>query len=240
MTNVTLNLSMGAWSPPKGELAVELIGGLADIGKAAGKLRWWYYTNSLPWRETSGDRLIPAAYAAAFYAGFSAAEDEVAAAMAAFFPAAYELGVDRTEFLRDGEQLFPSADEAAAKFYVTLDIESVSSPLRLDMEPDFRVAQAREEKARLALVAKLQRPLEAFIAASKFRDSTVVALVDAVRIVTALAPALAGGSPPAVAGAVELLRPQLTLGPDKLRKDAAARAAAANAATEALKILIAP
>ena len=162
-----LNLQIGSWIDKRlpRETFVETIA-------AVSALRNHFYAMTLPWKG-NGDRLITRALCFVFL-------EENAALCVKF-----DRAVDQLEF-RFGAALFPRD-----KFYVTLDIDTVSQALDGMLNDSKEDTQARITQAVARLYEKLSKPLEHFAdkmsdADCVFRDTTVSNLKDIVDILPTL------------------------------------------------------
>lgn len=126
---------------------------LAPIVTASGAVRSHFYTHTMPWRD-NGDRLMPRKLYLTFIPEHERLVSEFNAAVAAFVNDQYPAAIEKAEF-RMGEMFnrddYPHAGDVARKFYITLDIDAISTA------NDFRVAidQEHVDKVKASMEAAL-------------------------------------------------------------------------------------
>lgn len=212
---------------------------LAAVQSAAGALRTHFYATTLPWKD-NGDRLLTRKGYQDFIHRHGELVREFNAAVDEFADDKYSTALAQAEF-RMGELFnpddYPSVDEVRRKFYVSLDIDAVTSAkdfrvglddsdvdqIRTDLES---ATQARITAAMKHVWAKLEDTLGHF--ASKmdddqiFRDTTVSNLEELVDML----PSLNLTDDPQLAAIGDAIR-QRVLGstPKEIRKNDGLRAA---------------
>ena len=197
------------------------------------------YQRTLPWKD-SGDRLITRKLYTKFMEEHSTLRDAFYAEVEELLTKKYLIAKDQAEFrmgtLFDAND-YPSVDVLRRKFYISLDIDGISTAYDFRLEASEDVIQARVTKAMAGLYEKLVKPLSHFAdtmsdAEKVFRDTTVTNLRDIVSVL----PALNFTDDPELAALGERIEKTLTRYEAKdLRNNKVTRAAVADEAREILE-----
>lgn len=114
---------------------------LAKINSAGGAVRNHFYARTLPWKD-NGDRLLPRKAYTRFVEEHAALRATFEAEVTDFVERVYPNVIDRASF-RMGEMFdntdYPHPAELARRFYITCDIDAVSTA------GDFRVTMDQDE-----------------------------------------------------------------------------------------------
>lgn len=166
---------------------------LAESTSAAGAIRTFFYTRTLPWKD-NGDRLLPRSAATKFLEDYSELEGKFREANNRFITEKFPAAVASAEF-RMGSLFniddYPTAEQLRRKFYANIDIDAVAQAKDIRLNDNTDALQARVTKAVAGLWEKLAEPLKHF--ADKmadedaiFRDSTVNNLRQVVEMIPEL------------------------------------------------------
>jgi uncharacterized small protein (DUF1192 family) len=219
---------------------------LKPIQTAANALRAHLYQHTLPWKD-NGDRLLTRAMYMGFMEKFGQLQTDFHDAVHTFLTDTYPAAVEQASFRMGGlfdPTDYPSPDLLRHKFYVNLDIDSVSEA------NDFRVALDQQEVERLQneIERKLQTRLtgamqdvwsrlvdtlghfaEKMSTDAIFRDSTVKNLEELVEIL----PGLNVTGDPLLEQVRQDISAKLTgISPKDLRKDTQLRSSVGRDAQE--------
>jgi hypothetical protein len=213
---------------------------LSKIVSKGSAVRNHLYANTLPWKD-SGDRLITRQrYEKPFMVEHSTLRGEFYGEVDEFLENKYLVARDQAEF-RMGSLFnpydYPTVDVLRRKFYVSLDIDGISTAYDFRLNDSEEVFQARVTKAMGGLWEKLRKPLEHFadtMADDKkvFRDTTVSNLKD----IVAMIPELNFMNDPKLTQiGLQVSKALATFEPKDLRNNATSRATVGNEAAEILE-----
>lgn len=209
---------------------------LKPIVSAISSIRLHYYDKTLPWRD-NGDRLLPRKLYQEFIVEHSKLVEGFDKEVANFLRFTYPQAVDRAAF-RMGHLFkpddYPHPEEIRRKFYVELDIDSVSQAHDFRLQQDGDAMQKRVGKAMRGVWERLAETLNHFATKmgdedAVFRDTTVTNL----RNLVAMLPALNVLNDPDLDQIREDIERRLvSYEPNELRKKPDIRSAAAIEAAE--------
>lgn len=212
---------------------------LKAIVSKVGAVRNHFYANTLPWKD-SGDRLVTRKRYQKFMEEHSKLRADFFAEVEEFLTKKYLTARDQANF-RMGDMFdpddYPSAATLRRRFYISLDIDGISTAYDFRLEASEDVIQSRVTKAMTSLWDKLLKPLEHFAGTMAetdkvFRDTTVSNLRDIVEML----PELNFTDDPALAELGEKIRKSLTPYEAKdLRTNPVTRAAVAGEAADILE-----
>lgn len=215
---------------------------LKEIVTAQGALRTHFYTNTLPWGD-NGDRLLPRLSFMEFMQEHGKLNEEFNNAVENFLNEKYLRARDQAEF-RMGEMFhsedYPEPEQLRRRFAVNLDIHGVPTghDFRVDMDDATvdmlrkQIEEKNQERVTSAMQdvwSRLAEVLGHFASKmaddSVFRDSTVKNLEELVDMLPALN---VTGDPKLEQVRQDIADSLIGYTPKELRKDTAARKAAAD------------